>query len=634
MGSVFKTYRVRSAFALILCSLISTSALAIPTEFGLRLSTGKINREFCLNLIRAQQSQPAVVRAKASLQEFFGTEQNDLFEHPLVVLYAFYQFADEAARPELLEIVNELFNSEFPDGKAEEIKRNLKILFLDENFSRFAKKELGQLAELFPQNISRQRQMMRQLLALPKTIKSMAKIVKQFYTPEAFNENLYAFYGYHHNKTNDKHFKMRTWKTVPIKNAHPYLVHDISLFDMAASMIIAMEVEAGIVSYSEHNGRGLRILLPNLGKYMGKNEQEWNYVRRQEELRKKILSKQISKEELLALGVPESELPEFLSAEKNPSEELLRRINLSARDVKWCDNPWCREEHRHAEALETMVQNTTGIAPSRDNPDAAIIDTPDEDGAMHLVYHQDASEWGASSTYVMMAAHSEGELRDFLFNLLQDEVKHLTIASSAGVYLEGYRPWHRFWEMAKDIKMLLSSHKKTRSGGNVITKNPLIILELAIAHVLTEIEMRKWLKNLPVEVLREIYDTESELPELPAIRPPLEKQAEIDADLKRGWERRSQFARWLPKQREAARYLISFNDDHRDQLDEVVAGELGSFLGAEISGSEAEEKILEKITEVNLEKYDFSRKEDEAFRALLRGRLRRHQIWNNRHIRQ
>ncbi len=110
-----------------------------------------------------------------------------------------------------------------------------------------------------------------------------------------------------------------------------------------------------------------------------------------------------------------------------------------------------------------------------------VVTAGEEDALRHLISRQ-TTEWNASSSYIVMAAHATGHLHNLIRNLERDEVKHLCIMSAAAAYLLGPRPWGRFLDLVRKGLDNYTSQKKSRSGGRVFGTNPVTAIEGIVAH--------------------------------------------------------------------------------------------------------------------------------------------------------
>src|SRR5258708_12607378 len=247
-------------------------------------------------------------------------------------------------------------------------------------------------------------------------------------------------------------------------------------------MNFAMESEEPIMDYTQQRGEGFRFLLPELGRVMGKNEEQARY-----------------------------------SAEPR---------------LPWCESAWCAEERRHSNAFARMIARLVNISPSRENPNQPMDVPADEhDDIFHIINRQ-TSEWNASSSYIVMAAHATGDLHILIRNIVRDEIKHLSILSCAYSYLFGPRFWKRLLDCIK-LGVANYHQRRNRSGVDLLGPNPILSLTAVPPHLLTALYLTKWLKTVPLRALTTVFETPSRLPDLAAFTPSSERQAEIDETFKK-----------------------------------------------------------------------------------------------------
>lgn len=412
---------------------------------------------------------------------------------------------------------------------------------------------------------------LRQVLRLPRTLVAIRRIIREDCAPAAADEHLWAFRGFHLESW-DQHCRARPWQPVRLGDIGPRNVVGLPVWEMAFMMNVAMEIEDPILEYSQQNGEGFRLLLPTLGRFMGKNEAEAAYA--------------------------------------------------GEHGLSWCESPWCAEERRHGNAFARVIERLTETSPARDNPNVPGTVTADEEEALRHLTSRQAAEWASSSTYVMMAAHASGSLHTLIRNVARDEIKHLCILSAADMYLLGPRPWGRFVELIKIGLENYRGQKQTCSGGDHIGANPISALEVIAAHLMMERHVRKWLVSLPLGTLTTVFETASNLPEVAAYGPAPAEQARIDETLKRGREKRLGLTRWRPAPRRKALEERRFEDMHAADLTTIVDTKLDGFNGAEVPGSTGAQDMRRRITTF----------EGATLRASLLGHLRDYQIRNNRHV--
>ncbi|MGC2694281.1 MAG: hypothetical protein WA738_00665 [Candidatus Angelobacter sp.] len=424
-----------------------------------------------------------------------------------------------------------------------------------------------------PPKGDRRKQVLRQALRLPRTLRAIHRIVREDFSSAALDDCLWAFWGFHQENW-DAHYRMRPWEKAQLSTITPHdVVGGLAVWEMALMMTIAMEDEDPIMEYTEQSGEGFRFLLPTLGRFMGKNEEEAKYGAEH--------------------GVP------------------------------WCEGAWCAEERRHSNAFARIIERLVGVSPSRENPNQPMVVTSDEESAVQHIISRQTTEWNASSSYIVMAAHAAGDLHVLARNMACDEIKHFCILSSADSYLFGPQPWRRFADI---LKLGVSNYRRqraARSGGALLGTNWALAVEGIVSHLLAAFYLAKWLKTVPLRTLTTVFETPSKLPQLAAFAPSPERQAEINAIAEEGERKRRSFARWQSETRDKALQQRWFEENNARLLEDTVTTELDSFRGAEVPGSVGEKEITTQIKRVSAG----------AIRSALFDLLRDYQIRNNRHVR-
>ena len=425
-----------------------------------------------------------------------------------------------------------------------------------------------------PPKAERRRQVLRQALQLPKTLRAIYRIVREDFSTAALDDCLWAFWGFHQQNW-DAHYRMRAWEKAQLSAIG---IHDVvgglAVWEMALMMTIAMEDEDPIMEYTRQSGEGFRFLLPTLGRFMGKNEEEAKYGAEH--------------------GAP------------------------------WCEGAWCAEERRHSNAFARIIERLMGVSPSRENPNQPMVVTADEESAVRHIISRQTTEWNASSSYIVMTAHADGDLRTLVRNMARDEIKHLSILCSADTYLFGPRPWQRMVDL---VKLGIGNYRRqraARSGGALLGSNWALAIEGIASHLLTAFYLTKWARTVPLRTLTTVFETPSKLPQLAAFKLCADRQAEVETICHHGEARRRSFARWESKQGDQALQQRWFEDNNTSLLKNLIATELDGFRGAETPGSMGEKEIVAQIKRVSAG----------PVRAALLDLLRDHQIRNNRHVRE
>jgi hypothetical protein len=429
-----------------------------------------------------------------------------------------------------------------------------------------------------PAGPERRKQVLRQAMQLPWTLRKIYRTIREDFSIAALDECLWAFWGFHQESW-DAHYRMRPWAKAQLSSVRADdVIGGLAVWEMALMMYIAMEDEDPILAYTEQSGEGFRFLLPALGRFMGKNEEQARYGAEH--------------------GIP------------------------------WCEGAWCAEERRHSNAFARIIERLTGLSPSRENPNQPMVVTADEKSAIEHIISRQTTEWNASSSYIVMAAHAAGDLHTLARNMARDEIKHFCILSSADNYLFGPRPLGRVVDL---VKLGIGNYRRqraARSGGALLGTNWALAVEGVFSHLMTAVYLTKWLRTVPLRTLTTVFETPSRLPELAAFAPPPARQAEIDAITREGERKRRELARWKPEERDKALEQRQFEEKkgrlNARLLRTMVALKLGGFSGAEEPGSVEEKKTRQQIRRMSRG----------PVRTALLEMLRDYQLRNNRHVRE
>ena len=422
-----------------------------------------------------------------------------------------------------------------------------------------------------PSRADRRRAVLHQSLSLPGTLARVGRIVSEDFAPEALDEHLWAFAGFH-QQSRDPHYRARTWQKAAFSAIHSHHVIGMPAPEFALMLHVAMEIEEPIVAYSRQTGEGFRLLLPALSRFMGKSEDEARHAEEHGEA--------------------------------------------------WCESVWCAEERRHASTFARLIVRITGKTPLRDNPNAPMAAAATESEALKLLVGRQSSEWNASSVYVVMAAHAKGELHTVIRNVARDEIKHLAILTAADRYLYGPRAWRRFNELIRLALSQYRGHRRRRSAGDYIGTNPLSALEVIVAHVLAEWRIRRWIASIPLCVLTTVFETPSDLPGLAEAPRPPEEESQAREAARDAKARRANLSRWEPAQRGQAVDQRAWEEASASVIERLVTVELRGFSEAGLPGSAEARQTRQRIRGLS----------SGRLRSALLGRLRHHQVVHNRHV--
>jgi hypothetical protein len=492
---------------------------------------------------------------------------------------------------EKAELETWLLNSVQPRAlQALYAKATFKKLLSFESGTRFEGISIDGLADPLKERGSR----WKQLLALPQTLRKLKKLTDEYFQTSTLDENLYAFFGFHQN-LGDRFYGQRPWERMNLNTIDGNSIVNISDEEFVSIMIYAMEVEDPILGYSWASGQGFRFLLPNMGRFMGKNSEQAEHIRR-----------------LKAQGDEKA---------------------------KWCESPWCEEERRHGNMWAKLTQLISGVDPRRDNPVVPHEPSPDEEGAQFHHYSRQSTEWSATASYLLLAVHADGDLEKATMNVAADEIKHLTLLTAAQAHLFGYSTWTRLKNMIQKSLAEFKAHKTGRSTGSTVGSNPITAFEIIVSHILIEMKMRKYMRTLPESTLRAFFESQSKLPEIEAVDVPADLRAQAEALQEAGAIIRQDYLRWSPKSLAESLKQVAFEKINKKTLDEIIREDFRNFEGAEEYDSRVASLYRSQLKNEKLDDHTFvgwtpNGPTDENLRRALWNRLREFQITNNAHVRE
>lgn len=555
------------------------------------------------NLAEVDLVENAISQTRSSqlIDRLFANDaklRDEALQNAYFIPYLTYKFIVPGSSAELIAVASEAFTAQqmelggrtisFFDTAIESVLKNhtlkqeLTDLLLEITTAEFAGIDFSVLANFkLKTEIDRLpkpnilRRMGVQLRGLQQVLQKLKKVISKDLHPVNLDRNLYAFYGFHQHP-DERQYRQRPWQKVSLTKINPQQVTDMEPWEFGQFIGIAMNIEEPIQTYTSESGESLRYIIPSLARFMGKNEEQQEAVKNDE--------------------------------------------------APWCESAWCSEERRHANALANAYEGVLGVKPYR------VVNTArpsrnDETGAFHHLFSRDFTEWSASSAYFFMSPHAEGELLGFLENIRRDELKHYTIVASAGKYLTGYRPQWRLRKMVESgLAIARYSKRSAKKESKLTTYNPVSMLEAGITFVMMEAYLRRYLKDLPVNILQLVFDSPSRLPELAQQSLSPEKLAALSRRLNEEREKRMDLSRWPKTQREAAMEQIKFEKANEQVITNIIKEKLDGFKGAEIIGSEESNKMKDKIKNLDAGRMGLSESNKAQFKQIIFDQLRMYQF--------
>jgi hypothetical protein len=196
----------------------------------------------------------------------------------------------------------------------------------------------------------------------------------------------------------------------------------------------------------------------------------------------------------------------FMGGEQNPDG------SIAALGV------WEKEERQHAPTFKKIYRQLTGEK-LQTKPNS-VSGYQASDSALADVYRHTLSristEWGATSVYLWLMAHSTGALQQALAQPLQDEVNHLAKFwgfcrwAFDGTYLKQLKG------SAQNLIGLMNHHQdeRTHSGNMLGVATTVDAVELAFMFSRVMVRLHAWNRELSNSFLNHLFDTRSCVNEL------------------------------------------------------------------------------------------------------------------------
>lgn len=401
---------------------------------------------------------------------------------------------------------------------------------------------------------------------LPQTVRRMKEIIATDLQFTKMDRRTFDFIGA--LQFGWKESSLRSWNPVNIRDIHPSQISGMDPTTWARIGVFASEIEGGIESYSAQSGEVLRSMFPNHALFSGKTVEE-------------ALT---AEAEVAATGKPSS---------------------------IFCTRVWCFEENRHTGALRTIYRQLIGNKPPPENPSRAYHEYSPlnvEDVLFHLV-SRNATEWNAISGYTMMGAHATGATAEMLRNVREDEIKHMAVFGAGVMYTWGPNFVLRMKNMLKKAFVEFGYENGKSESGRATSKNPAILLEAAIAHVLVEKQVHRYLESLPFKTLDKLVNLEPKAIKSKSQPSPFEvkmdptKEAKITEIFEREKVNLANLSRWRPKDRARVLELRAFeqNSSNAELVKAVIGFMFNHFKGLESYDSAASTSARAQIANLTLQ---------------------------------
>lgn len=174
---------------------------------------------------------------------------------------------------------------------------------------------------------------------------------------------------------------------------------------------------------------------------------------------------------------------------------------------------WEKEERQHAPTFSKIYQQLTGEK-LQPKPNSVVGYQPTDNPWEALYRHtlsRISTEWGATSIYLWLMAHSTGALQQAIAQPLQDEVNHLAKfwGFSRWAFAESY--FQQLKGSSCNLMGLLEHHQHERSQGTeLLNKNRSLeelshTVELTFALMRVMVRLRSWNQELSYSFLKHLF---------------------------------------------------------------------------------------------------------------------------------
>ncbi len=400
---------------------------------------------------------------------------------------------------------------------------------------------------------------------LPQSVRRMKEIIATDLAFTKMDRRTFDFMGALHFGW--KESSLRAWNPVNIREIHPSQIVGTDPTTWARVGVFASEIEGGIESYSAQSGEVLRSMFPNHALFSGKT-------------------------------VEEAMAAEAEAAATGKTNSI------------FCSRVWCFEENRHTGALRTLYRQLIGNKPPPENPSSAYHEYSPlkvEDVLFHLI-SRNATEWNAISGYTMMGAHATGPTAEMLRNIREDEIKHMAVFGAGVMYTWGPNFVLRMKNMLKKVFIEFGYENGKSESGRATSSNPAILLEAAIAHVLVEKQVHRYLESVPFKTLDKIVNVDpkavAKSTGIAVVDP--EKQAKIDDIFEREKVNLTNLSRWRPADRARVLSLRKFELDPNNAayVKEIIRVMFSDFKGLEHYDSAASAEARSSIASLTKDRVE------------------------------
>lgn len=170
---------------------------------------------------------------------------------------------------------------------------------------------------------------------------------------------------------------------------------------------------------------------------------------------------------------------------------------------------WEKEERQHRPTFSKIYQQLTGDKlQSHPNSVKGYESRGNlrEDVYKHAIARI-ATEWGATSVYLWLMAHSTGALQQAIAQPMQDEINHLAKFWGISRWAFGDSYLTRLQGTTKNLMGILKHHQGERPKGNDVLQigYALYAVELVFTFARLMVQLRHWNQTLTPDYLEELF---------------------------------------------------------------------------------------------------------------------------------
>jgi hypothetical protein len=176
---------------------------------------------------------------------------------------------------------------------------------------------------------------------------------------------------------------------------------------------------------------------------------------------------------------------------------------------------WEKEERQHAPVFQKIYLQLTG---NKLQPKPNTVQDYQESGNLQQeIYNHTLSristEWGATSLYLWLMAHSTGELQHAIAQPLQDEVNHLAKFWGFGIWAFGDSYLGRLKVMTENLISLFNHHQNERTHNVDVfgLSNAVYAVELVFTFARVMTRLNNWHQSINPAYLENLFGPNQQL---------------------------------------------------------------------------------------------------------------------------